>query len=59
MERVKGLIGSGVEQGAELVIDGRDFSLQGYEDGFFVGPTLFDRATKEMDIYKQEIFGPS
>jgi malonate-semialdehyde dehydrogenase (acetylating) / methylmalonate-semialdehyde dehydrogenase len=58
MERVKGLIGSGVEQGADLVMDGRDFSLQGYEKGFFVGPTLFDRATKDMDIYKQEIFGP-
>jgi malonate-semialdehyde dehydrogenase (acetylating) / methylmalonate-semialdehyde dehydrogenase len=58
MDRVKGLIGSGVEQGAELVMDGRDFSLQGYEKGFFVGPTLFDRATKDMEIYKQEIFGP-
>jgi malonate-semialdehyde dehydrogenase (acetylating)/methylmalonate-semialdehyde dehydrogenase len=58
MERVKGLITSGVEQGAELVMDGRDFRLQGYEDGFFVGPTLFDRATRDMDIYKQEIFGP-
>jgi malonate-semialdehyde dehydrogenase (acetylating)/methylmalonate-semialdehyde dehydrogenase len=58
MERVKGLIGSGVEQGAELVMDGRDFRLQGYENGFFVGPTLFDRATKDMDIYRQEIFGP-
>jgi malonate-semialdehyde dehydrogenase (acetylating)/methylmalonate-semialdehyde dehydrogenase len=58
MERVKGLIASGVEQGAELVMDGRDFRLQGYEKGFFVGPTLFDRATRDMDIYKQEIFGP-
>jgi malonate-semialdehyde dehydrogenase (acetylating)/methylmalonate-semialdehyde dehydrogenase len=58
MERVKGLITSGVEQGAELVMDGRDFRLQGYEKGFFVGPTLFDRATRDMDIYKQEIFGP-
>ena len=57
-ERVLGLVNSGVDQGAELVIDGRDFSLQGYENGFFVGPHLFDRATKEMDIYKQEIFGP-
>ena len=57
-ERVLGLVSSGVEQGAELVIDGRDFSLQGYEDGFFVGPCLFDKATKDMDIYKEEIFGP-
>ncbi len=58
MERVKGLIDSGVEQGATLVTDGRDFHLQGYENGFFVGPTLFDNVTPEMDIYKQEIFGP-
>ncbi|MEM1138694.1 MAG: CoA-acylating methylmalonate-semialdehyde dehydrogenase [Pseudomonadota bacterium] len=57
-ERVLGLIGRGVEEGAELVVDGRDFSLQGYEDGFFVGASLFDRVTKEMDIYKTEIFGP-
>ncbi|MEM9122305.1 MAG: CoA-acylating methylmalonate-semialdehyde dehydrogenase, partial [Pseudomonadota bacterium] len=46
-ERVLGLIGRGVEEGAELVVDGRDFSLQGYEDGFFVGASLFDRVTKE------------
>ncbi|MEM1386916.1 MAG: CoA-acylating methylmalonate-semialdehyde dehydrogenase [Pseudomonadota bacterium] len=57
-ERVKGLIDSGVAQGATLVTDGRDFSLQGYENGYFVGPTLFDNVTPEMDIYKEEIFGP-
>ncbi|SDW46127.1 malonate-semialdehyde dehydrogenase (acetylating) / methylmalonate-semialdehyde dehydrogenase [Ruegeria halocynthiae] len=57
-ERILGLINSGVEQGAKLVIDNRDFSLQGYEDGFFVGPHLFDNVTPDMDIYKQEIFGP-
>ncbi|MBY6046904.1 CoA-acylating methylmalonate-semialdehyde dehydrogenase [Vannielia litorea] len=57
-ERILGLVNSGVEQGAELVVDGRDFSLQGYEEGFFVGPHLFDRVTPEMDIYKEEIFGP-
>ncbi len=57
-ERILGLINSGVEQGATLVVDNRDFSLQGYEDGFFVGPHLFDNVTPEMDIYKQEIFGP-
>ncbi len=57
-ERVRGLITSGVEQGAQLVVDGRDFRLQGYENGFFVGPTLFDRVTPQMDIYRQEIFGP-
>jgi malonate-semialdehyde dehydrogenase (acetylating)/methylmalonate-semialdehyde dehydrogenase len=49
---------TGVAQGAELVVDGRNFQLQGYEDGFFVGPHLFDRVTKDMDIYKHEIFGP-
>ncbi|KIC08392.1 methylmalonate-semialdehyde dehydrogenase [Leisingera sp. ANG-M1] len=57
-DRILGLIQSGVDQGAELVVDNRDFSLQGYEDGFFVGPHLFDRVTTDMDIYKQEIFGP-
>ncbi|MFT4150483.1 MAG: CoA-acylating methylmalonate-semialdehyde dehydrogenase [Paracoccaceae bacterium] len=57
-ERINGLISSGVEQGAKLVVDGRNFRLQGYEKGFFVGPSLFDHATRDMDIYKQEIFGP-
>ncbi|SDI52925.1 CoA-acylating methylmalonate-semialdehyde dehydrogenase [Aliiruegeria lutimaris] len=55
---VQRLVQTGIDQGAELVIDGRDFSLQGYEDGFFVGPHLFDRVTEDMDIYKTEIFGP-
>ena len=57
-EKILGLVDSGVEQGATLVVDGRDFSLQGYEDGFFVGPHLFDNVTPDMEIYKQEIFGP-
>ncbi len=57
-ERVLGLVDKGVEQGAKLVVDGRDFSLQGYENGFFVGPCLFDHVTTDMDIYKEEIFGP-
>ena len=57
-ERVHGLIESGLEQGAALAVDHREFSLQGYEDGFFVGPHLFDRVTRDMDIYKTEIFGP-
>ena len=57
-DRIKGLITSGADQGATLVRDGRDFSLQGYEDGYFVGPTLFDNVTEDMDIYKEEIFGP-
>ncbi|WP_373944464.1 CoA-acylating methylmalonate-semialdehyde dehydrogenase [Paracoccus marcusii] len=52
------LVQLGVDQGAELVVDGRDFKLQGYEEGFFVGPHLFDRVTPDMDIYKTEIFGP-
>lgn len=55
---IERLVQSGVDQGAKLVVDGRDFSLQGYEDGFFVGPHLFDNVTKEMDIYRTEIFGP-
>ncbi|WP_395539967.1 CoA-acylating methylmalonate-semialdehyde dehydrogenase [Neotabrizicola sp. sgz301269] len=57
-DRILGLIDSGVEQGAKLVIDGRGFKLQGYENGFFVGPSLFDNVTADMEIYKQEIFGP-
>ncbi|MCO8144931.1 CoA-acylating methylmalonate-semialdehyde dehydrogenase [Rhodovulum tesquicola] len=56
--RVLGLIETGVDQGAEIVVDGRNFALQGYENGYFVGPTLFDRVTRDMEIYKQEIFGP-
>nr|WP_321459983.1 CoA-acylating methylmalonate-semialdehyde dehydrogenase [uncultured Cohaesibacter sp.] len=56
--RILGLINSGIDQGAELVVDGRSFSLAGFENGFFVGPSLFDRVTPEMDIYKEEIFGP-
>ncbi|TDH39296.1 CoA-acylating methylmalonate-semialdehyde dehydrogenase [Pseudohoeflea suaedae] len=57
-ERVLGLVNSGVEQGADLVVDGRQFSMQGYENGYFIGGCLFDRVTRDMDIYKQEIFGP-
>ncbi|MCJ7871933.1 CoA-acylating methylmalonate-semialdehyde dehydrogenase [Phaeobacter sp. J2-8] len=56
--RIEGLINSGVDQGANLVIDGRGFELQGYENGFFCGPSLFDNVTPDMDIYKEEIFGP-
>jgi malonate-semialdehyde dehydrogenase (acetylating)/methylmalonate-semialdehyde dehydrogenase len=58
MTRIRGLIDRGVEQGAELVVDGRGFRMQGYENGFFVGGCLFDRVTKDMDIYRTEIFGP-
>jgi malonate-semialdehyde dehydrogenase (acetylating) / methylmalonate-semialdehyde dehydrogenase len=56
--RVTGLIDRGVEEGAKLVVDGRGFKLQGYEDGYFVGGCLFDNVTPDMDIYKTEIFGP-
>lgn len=57
-ENILALVESGVRQGAKLVVDGRGFSLQGYEEGFFVGPHLFDHVTPEMDIYRKEIFGP-
>lgn len=57
-ENILNLVQSGIDQGAKLVVDGRDFSLQGYEDGFFVGPHLFDHVTADMDIYTKEIFGP-
>ena len=56
--RIRGLIDKGVAEGAELVLDGRDFTLQGYENGYFMGGSLFDRVTEDMEIYKQEIFGP-
>lgn len=57
-DRINRLIASGVDQGAELVVDGRDLKIQGYESGFFCGPSLFDRVTPDMEIYKEEIFGP-
>ncbi|MET0240575.1 MAG: CoA-acylating methylmalonate-semialdehyde dehydrogenase [Sphingobium sp.] len=57
-QRVENWIQTGVDEGAELVVDGRGFSLQGYEEGFFVGPTLFDHVTTDMSAYKEEIFGP-
>ncbi|PTW57587.1 malonate-semialdehyde dehydrogenase (acetylating)/methylmalonate-semialdehyde dehydrogenase [Breoghania corrubedonensis] len=56
--RVRGLVDRGVEEGAMLAVDGRDFKLQGYENGNFIGGCLFDNVTKDMDIYKTEIFGP-
>ncbi|MDP4574290.1 CoA-acylating methylmalonate-semialdehyde dehydrogenase [Qipengyuania sp. G39] len=56
--RVEGWIDTAEKEGAEVVIDGRGFSLQGHEDGFFVGPTLLDRVTPDMESYKEEIFGP-
>ena len=55
---IENLVQSGIDQGANLVVDGRNFKLQGYENGFFVGAHLFDNVTTDMDIYKKEIFGP-
>jgi len=57
-DKIEGWIARCAEEGAELVIDGRGFSLQGHEGGFFVGPTLFDHVTPAMDSYHNEIFGP-
>ena len=57
-EKIENYIASGVEGGAHLVLDGRNMKIQGYENGYFVGPTLFDHVKKDMKIYKEEIFGP-
>ena len=57
-DRIMGLIDRGVAEGATLVVDGRKPQIAGHESGFFVGPTLFDRTTPEMTIYREEIFGP-
>ena len=57
-DKIADYIRIGVEEGAELVVDGRDFSLQGFEKGFFIGPSLFDGVTKGMKTYQEEIFGP-
>ena len=56
--RIEGLIAQGVNEGAELVVDGRGLTLQGYEKGYFLGGSLFDRVTRDMTIYQAEIFGP-
>ena len=56
--KIESYIDMGVAEGAELVVDGRGFSLQGHEGGFFVGPTLFDHVTPGMQSYREEIFGP-
>jgi len=55
---VEAWITKGVEEGADLLLDGRGFSLQGHEKGFFIGPSLFDNVTTEMSSYQEEIFGP-
>jgi malonate-semialdehyde dehydrogenase (acetylating) / methylmalonate-semialdehyde dehydrogenase len=58
LEKVKGYVDLGVQEGAKLLVDGRDFKLQGYEGGHFMGGCLFDHVTPDMRIYKEEIFGP-
>ncbi len=57
-DKVRSYVDLGVEEGADLVIDGRDLVVEGHEDGFFLGPCLFDRVTRDMRIYNEEIFGP-
>src|SRR5258706_866927 len=58
LDKVKGYVDMGVKEGAKLVVDGRGFKLQGYENGNFMGGCLFDEVTPDMRIYKEEIFGP-
>src|SRR5690606_28833125 len=57
-DRVQNYIDAGVDEGAKLLVDGRGLKLQGYDDGFFIGGSLFDNVTPDMKIYKEEIFGP-
>ncbi|HEX3972352.1 MAG TPA: CoA-acylating methylmalonate-semialdehyde dehydrogenase [Stellaceae bacterium] len=57
-ERVKRYVDIGIQEGAKLVVDGRGFTLQGYENGYFLGGCLFDHVTPQMRIYKEELFGP-
>ncbi|HEX6286774.1 MAG TPA: CoA-acylating methylmalonate-semialdehyde dehydrogenase [Acidimicrobiia bacterium] len=58
LDRVRGYVDAGESEGALLVADGRNFVVDGYEDGFFLGPTLFDNVRPDMSIYTDEIFGP-
>jgi len=58
LERVKNYVDIGIKEGAKLAVDGRGFKMQGYENGFYMGGCLFDNVTKDMRIYKEEIFGP-
>ena len=57
-EKVRGYVDLGVEEGADLVCDGRDLAVEGFENGYFLGPCLFDKVTADMRIYREEIFGP-
>jgi malonate-semialdehyde dehydrogenase (acetylating) / methylmalonate-semialdehyde dehydrogenase len=58
LDRVRSYVDAGEAEGARLVVDGRGFRMQGYEEGYFIGGTLFDHVTADMRIYKEEIFGP-
>ncbi|MBV9243846.1 MAG: CoA-acylating methylmalonate-semialdehyde dehydrogenase [Methylobacteriaceae bacterium] len=58
LDKVRGYVDLGIQEGAELVVDGRNFRMQGYENGFYMGGCLFDHVTSDMRIYKEEIFGP-
>ncbi len=58
LAKVKGYVDTGVKEGAKLLVDGRGFKMQGYENGYYMGGCLFDHVTPEMRIYKEEIFGP-
>ena len=58
LEKVKSYVDLGIKEGAKLLVDGRSLKLQGYEKGFYIGGCLFDHVSKEMRIYKEEIFGP-
>jgi malonate-semialdehyde dehydrogenase (acetylating) / methylmalonate-semialdehyde dehydrogenase len=58
LDKVKSYVEKGIAEGAKLVVDGRGFKMQGYENGFYMGGCLFDNVTKDMTIYKEEIFGP-
>jgi malonate-semialdehyde dehydrogenase (acetylating) / methylmalonate-semialdehyde dehydrogenase len=57
-DRIEHLIGTGASQGASLAVDGRGYTVSGHEGGFFVGPTVIDEVTTDMDVYREEIFGP-
>src|SRR5690606_34177242 len=58
LKRVEGYIQKGIDEGATLLADGRGYKVEGYENGFYLGPTLFDDVTTEMTVYKEEVFGP-
>ena len=58
LNKVRGYIDTGIEEGAELVLDGRDYRVPGHEDGYFIGGSIFDKVKPQMRIYREEIFGP-